>query len=105
MRLENQVLEDLNRLGDNDDEIATNLAAKRIKGRWTSAQECPIAKYLDQLGYGNPGVGVMLAFVDLPWSSAGMRIKIELPDPIRHFVATGDANGKTRWPHLTETQP
>jgi hypothetical protein len=75
-------------LGANKKQIAISLAQKNIKGKTKKFSGCPIARYLESLGFTNPCVGnqTISCFDD-----KRKRVKVNTQKPMSEFITDFDA--------------
>ena len=88
--------ESLQKLGDTEDSVVSNLQLMGIKGAQMSALQCPIAKYLQRTGFPEALVSPDIAYVSHDESGP----KAPLPDSVKDFVHAFDRGD---YPELFES--
>ena len=104
-RLKKETTGLLDELGHTSDEVASALAAIDVRGVPQDNHSCAIALYLSSLMGTEPtirsvAVGHCSLVIDLVTEDQrpGGRLMVQLPKPVRQFVAAFDAN---RYPQVT----
>jgi hypothetical protein len=78
----------LAKLGDTSEEVAAALEAEGCAGRPGYPEGCPVAKYLNKIGWGEVSVGAMDVAVFGEDDEAVARF--DLPESLRLFIADFD---------------
>jgi hypothetical protein len=109
-QLKKQTRSLLHGLGSSADEVAGSLEAAGVRGVPKNNRGCAIAVYLSALMGSDPRVrsvkvGHCSLFIDMTSPGTARpagRLQVQLPKPVRHFVAAFDARA---YPGVTRQQP
>jgi hypothetical protein len=97
---EQKLLAALKELGKGQNQIAASLKAKKISGRYSDADNCPMTNFVKKLFPKAKYVGVDGSSIDVELTGDKNHFSVKTPKVIGQFIEAFDASNGQKYPDL-----